>query len=238
MSCLPQGKVAPLLGGTYAYATVLPDGNNGEMQRFLCLAAASGALAAACVGTGLAAADTASPMRVTFVGDSVAGALGYVPAAEQALGRGLDMQFDLRVCRRLASTGCPYDGATPASALTTVDEDGSHVGRVLVVDVGYNDDPSLYRRGMDDLIRTAGSFGVKRIVWVTLREAEPIYRETNAVIRAEARRFPQVTVADWNAASVGRSWFRSDGLHLTPGGVDALAAWLRPYVLQAVSEAS
>src|SRR5581483_7053297 len=158
MSCLPQRKVAASLRDPSGDADALPGGNNGQMQRLRVRLAA--ALAAACALSALPAAHGAPPVRVTFVGDSVAGALGYVPAAEQALGRGLNMQFDLRVCRRLASAGCPYDGATPASALTAIDEDGSRVGQVLVVDVGYNDDPALYRRGMDDLIRTAGSVGV------------------------------------------------------------------------------
>lgn len=209
------------------------------MQRLVRLAAAAGALAVSAV-PGLVAASGAAasaPVRVTFLGDSVADALSYVPDAERSLGRGLDLRFDLRVCRRLASTGCPYGGATPPSALDAVYEDGVHTGPVLVVDVGYNDDPAQYRRGMDDLIRTARAVGVRRIVWLTLRESEPVYRETNAVIRAEARRFPQVEVADWNATSAGKPWFR-DGPHLSAGGAVALAAWLRPYVLRAASEAA
>src|SRR4051794_32853859 len=170
------------------------------MQRFVCAAALAGALAAGCSASlPSSASGGATPVRVTFLGDSVAGALGYTPTAEQALGRGLDLRFDLRVCRRLASTGCPYNGSTPSSALDTVDSTASRLGPVLVIDVGYNDAPALYRRGMDALVESAGGGGVKRIVWVTLREAEPVYRQTNAVIRSEARRFPQVEVADWNA---------------------------------------
>jgi len=205
------------------------------MQRFARVAAAAGALAAACASSTTATAT--APARVTFVGDSVADSLSYVPAAEEALGRGLDLRFDLRVCRRLASTGCPYAGSTPPSALDVVYQWSGRLGQVLVVDVGYNDDPAQYRHGMDDLIQTAGAVGVKRIVWVTLRAAEPVYRETNAVIRSEARRFPQVEVADWDAAGAGKPWFRPDGLHLTARGAVALATWLRPYVLRAVSEA-
>jgi hypothetical protein len=198
------------------------------------MAALAGALLAACSAS---SARAATPVQVTFVGDSIADSLSYVPTAEHVLARGFAVRYDLRVCRRLASTGCPYAGGIPPSALDAIHEDGEQVGQVLVVDVGYNDDPAQYRRGMDDVVQTALALGVRRIVWITLREAQPVYRETNAVIRSEARRFPQVDVADWNAGSAGRPWFRSDGLHLTAEGATALATWLRPYLLRAAAEA-
>jgi hypothetical protein len=199
-----------------------------------------GAVAAlACIVVAAASGGSGAtpPVRVTFVGDSVADALAYMPTAERAFGRGYDVAFDLRVCRRLATAGCPYRGTVPSSALDEVYASGEQTGQVLVVDVGYNDDPALYRKGMDDLVQTAGALGVKRIVWVTLRETQSIFRQTNAVIRSEAKRYPQVEVADWNACSAGKPWFRSDGLHLTPAGATALAAWLRPYVVRAAAEA-
>ena len=208
------------------------------MRRLVCSAALAGVLVAACSASLPApAARRATPVSVTFVGDSIADSLSYVPTAEQALARGFHVRYDLRVCRRLASTGCPYSGGIPPSALDAIHQDGEDVGQVLVVDVGYNDDPAQYRRGMDDVIQTALALGVRRIVWITLREAQPVYRVTNAVIRTEARRFPQVDVADWNAGSAGRPWFRSDGLHLTADGATALATWLRPYLLRAAAEA-
>ena len=71
---------------------------------------------------------------------------------------------------------------------------------------------------------------VEGIVWVTLRETRDIYRRTNVAIRSEAKRWPQVQVADWNAHSSGRPWFRDDGLHLNAGGASGLAALLRPLV--------
>lgn len=206
-------------------------------MRARALLAGAAAISALTLLGGAGGAEASGPVRVTFVGDSVADSLSYVPDAERTLGRGFAMRFDLRVCRRLASPGCPYDGSTPPSALDAVYSSGSTLGDVLVVDVGYNDDPALYRRGMDDLIQTAGALGVKQIVWVTLRETEPIYGETNAVIRGEARRFPQVQVADWNAGSAGKPWFRSDGLHLTGAGAEGLAVWLRPYLVRAAAAA-
>jgi hypothetical protein len=173
---------------------------------------------------------------VTMLGDSVADSLQYVPSAEQLLQRGYAFRFDLRVCRRLASAGCPYGGAVPSSALVAIRVDGSALGDVLVVDVGYNDDPALYRAGMDQVVHAAHALGVKRVVWVTLRASWRVFAETNAVIRSEAKKFPQVAVADWDSWSAGKPWFRADGLHLTDDGATALAQFLRPYLTEAASE--
>ena len=180
-----------------------------------------------------ATAPAQPPVRVTVVGDSVSAALQYVAGARLSLARGFDARFDLAVCRRLATTGCPYRGGIPPSALDMVRGAGTSLGQVLVVDVGYNDDPHFYASGMDSLVQAAHAAGVKRIVWLTLRTAQPIYGLTNTVIRTEARKFPEVTVADWNAWSAGKPWFGSDGLHLSGSGATALAQFLRPYLLAA-----
>jgi hypothetical protein len=198
-----------------------------------------GVLAAAVGLVGPAAQSANRPVEVTVLGDSVADSLQYAPSAEQLLARGYDVRFDLRVCRRLASRGCPYDGAIPPSALDSVRADGSSLGDVLIVDVGYNDDPSTYRSGMAGVIRAAKAAGVERVVWVTLREMSryaSVYRQTNDVIESEAGRFTGVEVADWNGWTAGKPWFRPDGLHLTVAGAAGLAEFLRPYLEQAAGE--
>jgi len=152
------------------------------------------------------------------------------------MAKGYDVRFDLQVCRRLTTAGCPFAGRIPASALAVV-QAGSHPD-VLVVDVGYNDDPAVYGGNMAQLVRVAQGLGVKQIVWVNLRETQTGYRQINSEIRAEARRFPNVQVADWNAWSTGKPWFRSDGLHLTDAGADGLALMLRVYIVSAAQAAS
>ena len=184
-------------------------------------------------GAGMPAAAPSQPISVTFVGDSVPASLNYVAAARRQLAKGLSVKLDLRVCRRLATTGCPYMGAIPPSALEAVEAAGPLLGDVLVVDVGYNEEARTYREGMRELIRSATSAGVKGIVWVTLRESNALYRSTNAVIRSEARRWRQVYVADWNAYSAGRPWFGTDGLHLNGAGAQALVALVRPLIFRA-----
>jgi hypothetical protein len=195
---------------------------------------------AASSGGGSASAPTASTTRppagrlhATFIGDSVAQSLHYLPQARRVLDRGMDMRFDLAVCRRLVQTSCTALGRTPPTALDVVRRSGHDLGSVLIVDVGYNDVSSTYRDDMQDLLRAARGEGVRGVVWVTLRQAGGAYRWIDHVIRSEASQWPGVLVADWNAASAGKPWFKPDGLHLNDEGAEHLASFLRPYVLQA-----
>jgi hypothetical protein len=199
---------------------------------------AAAALVAACaavLAVGASAAIGKKQIRVTFVGDSVAASIHYVPSARDRLARGLRLRLDLAVCRRLVSASCSYQGTTPSTALQAVQSLGRSLGDVLVVDVGYNEGAGGYREGMRRIIRAALAQGAKGVVWVTLREYRDIYRSTNVSIRSEAKRWRQVRVADWNAFSSGKPWFRGDGLHLTSAGAHGLADLVRPYVLEAAS---
>jgi hypothetical protein len=176
---------------------------------------------------------------VTVVSDSVAASISYVPAAQADLEHGLAVHLDLKVCRRLIEPSCPYEGSAPPTALNTVKSYGSQLGQVLVIDVGYNDSSSGYSRGIDTIMRAALKQGAKSVVWVTLREAGSYasdYRSINAEIKAATKRWPELIVADWNTYSDGKSWFGSDGLHLTASGATALASFLRPFVIRASSE--
>lgn len=198
----------------------------------------AGLLAAALAASllaGTTAAATQAPVRVTFVGDSVPASIMYSPRAKSILGRGLATRLDLRVCRRLATVSCSYQGSAPKSALQSVQSLGHSLGDVLVVDVGYNEGASGYRDGIDRMMRTARAQGAAGVVWVLLRETRDEYRQTNAVIRAAGKRWPDMLVADWNEYSRGKPWFSSDGLHMGVMGADALAAFVRPYVFRAAS---
>jgi hypothetical protein len=77
--------------------------------------------------------------------------------------------------------------------------------------------------------------GVRRVVWVTLEEAQERWALINARIRAAPNRWPQLVVADWAEASAGKDWF-VDGVHMTSDGGLAFAEFLRPFVLQACGE--
>jgi len=81
--------------------------------------------------------------------------------------------------------------------------------------------------------RALRAAGVTTVIWVTLREQRAAYAASNRAIRAAPGRWAKLEVADWNAASRGRPWFASDGLHLNAAGAMALARLLRPRVLAA-----
>ena len=197
-------------------------------------AAVLAVLAAACLA-GATAAEAGGPVRVTFVGDSVPASISYIPAAQAQLRRGLDVRLDLKVCRRLVQPSCTYQGTTPSSALEAVKGYGRSLGRVLVVNVGYNESADGYRQGIDRIMRAALAQGASGVVWVTLLETRSIYRWTNVAIKTAAKRWPQLVVADWNGYSSGKPWFGDDGLHLTPTGATALASFLRPFVWKAAA---
>ena len=184
---------------------------------------------------GATAAKARGPLPVTFIGDSVPASISYIPSAQAQLERGLRVRLDLRVCRRLVQPSCRYQGVTPSTALQAVEGYGRALGRVLIVDVGYNESAQGYRQGIDRVMRAALAQGADGVVWVTLRETQQIYHSTNVAIRTAAKRWPQLVVADWNAFSSGKSWFGDDGLHLTPTGATALASFLRPYVRKAAA---
>ena len=212
----------------------------GVSRRVIRLAMGAAAFALVAAGLGASQSQAAGPVkkgpiRVTFVGDSVPASITYDTTAQRELRNGMAVRLDLKVCRRLVEPSCSYQGVAPPSALQAVRSYGRRLGKVLVVMVGYNEGSRGYGRGIDLIMRAALAQGAKGVVWVTLREENPIYRSTNAVIRAAAKRWPQMLVADWNAYSAGRpaSWFGSDGLHLTATGATALAAFLRPSVFRA-----
>jgi lysophospholipase L1-like esterase len=193
--------------------------------------AAVGLAAAALALVALAPTSAGSPARprVTVIGDSVTASFDYVPAAKQYLGKGLDLRSDAVVCRRLVAASCVFKGSTPATALQVIGAHGRSLGSVVVVNVGYNDWAAVY--DVDRVMRALAEAGVTTTIWVTLRETTANYARNNARVRAAARRWRKsLVIADWNAHSRGRPWFREDGLHLTSSGAMGLARLLRPLV--------
>lgn len=192
-------------------------------------------LTAATFAAGASAAPAKKNVPVTFIGDSVAASILYTPQAQTILSRGLKVRLDLRVCRRLVAASCAYQGSAPLTALQSIESLGRSVGQVLVVNVGYNESASGYGKGVDQVMRAALSLGVRRVVWVTLKEQRDTYRSTNIAIRTAAKRWPQLRVAEWDAYSRNKPWFGSDGLHMSSTGAAELARYVRSNVLHAVS---
>jgi hypothetical protein len=240
-----MGRSQVFIGSLHAVKTYVTTQRSQSARWFVARGTAVARLCAVLlvvwvVTSSIASAGAAQKRTVvTVVSDSVAASISYVPAAQSDLEHGLAVRLDLKVCRRLIEPSCPYQGSAPTTALSAVKSYGSRLGQVLVVDVGYNDSSSGYARGIDEIMRAAHSQGAQRVVWVTLREAGGYasdYRSINAEIKAAARRWRELTVADWNAYSAGKPWFGTDGLHLNDSGATALASFLRPFVIRASSQ--
>ena len=208
-----------------------------ELRAVVALAAAT--FLAALLGATSATAKPSAPpkTRVTIIGDSITASFSYVAGAKRYLGKGLDLRTDALVCRRLVAASCAFQGTTPATALQVVGAQGHALGSVVVINVGYNDWAAVY--DVDRVMRALKAAGVQHVVWVTLREAganASIYAQSNARIRSAGKRYRKsLVIADWNAYSRGRPWFREDGLHLTNSGAFGLARLLRPLVLAGAS---
>lgn len=198
--------------------------------------------AAVVVATALGAAAAwpatpTTPTRVTIFGDSAAEVLGYVADAKSYLGAGLDVNWQLRVCRRLVQLSCPYEGVRPPTVNDVIQAaPNGGLGPIVVVDVGYNDYVDQYQNDMETVVKGLVAKGVQHIIWTTLHEVRTDYKSINATIRAEAAKWPQITIADWNAAAQGQAWFNSDGIHLNDLGAWGLARLLRPAIVAACGD--
>ena len=193
---------------------------------------AVGVLSAAIAAALLAASPAAAAPRVTVIGDSVQASFSFVPKAVRRLGKGFDLRVDARVCRRLVTSSCSYNGVTPQTALQVVRSKGTALGSVVVMNVGYNEGSATY--DVNAVMRALRGAGVKHVVWVNLREDRSVYRSINGQIRQADGRWKTMSVADWNAVSSGKPWFGSDGLHLNTSGAYALSGLIRSKVLAAL----
>lgn len=199
----------------------------------LVVVAVLGVVALASSANGAERASADGP-RVTMFGDSIADSLTYVPEARELLGDGLDLRLELTPCRKLVPIGCAYMGSRPPSVLDIVKSSTlAALGNIVVVAVGYNDPENNYQTDMAQVVNALVDKGVGHVIWLTLREQTDDYRSINRTIKAQAPRWPELRVADWEAASRGKDWFNPDGLHLNADGAIGMATLIRPFVLTA-----
>ena len=180
---------------------------------------------------------TLSPPRVTLIADSVGGVLFWVTAQRERLAQGLDLRLEVKTCRKLVSPGCYAYGEVPPSVLDAVVTLGPELGRIVVVDVGYNDVAEGYARSIDTVMGALIAAGVERVIWVTLRESQSTWVEINDQIRAAPARWPQLVVAEWAPVAERQpAWF-ADGPHMNELGAEGFVTFLRPLVLEACGNA-
>jgi hypothetical protein len=113
---------------------------------------------------------------------------------------------------------------------------GPELGRIVIVNVGYNDRSDDYAHGLDQVMSALVAAGAQHVIWVTLVEHEGVWAQINEQIRAAPARWPQLTVADWSPVASSQDWFVDDA-HLNWLGAHAYAHFLRPLVLDACGSA-
>lgn len=206
-----------------------PDAPGTRRARARTRAVLTGVCAAVAAGGWAAQGVAAGKPRVTVIGDSVQASSSYTPQAVATLRTVVDLRLDARACRRLVAPGC--GSPAPSTALQAIQSASAALGRIVVVNVGYNDGPTSY--DVPAIRRALRRAGVATILWVNLRARYSNYIGINARIRDLARRDRAVRVVDWNAASRGRPWFTRDGVHLNSTGSVALARLLRTELVAA-----
>jgi hypothetical protein len=181
-------------------------------------------LVAAAIGVAAGGAGTiaAPPTRVTVIGDSIAAAIALDAEPTRVLARGIDLDLQLAVCRRLVGESCPYRGSRPLSLVELLPT--LRLGSTVVVATGYNDLESTFADAIETALLALRREGVERVLWLTLRAERQSYLRMNDALRQAADRHPELTVVDWNLYSRSHpEWFQDDGLHLSFDGAFALA---------------
>jgi hypothetical protein len=144
--------------------------------------------------------------------------------------------LDIGVCRRLSGVSCPYEGGNVPTLLDVVNTLGPQLGKVVLVEVGYNDDHDPFAQNVESSINALLQAGVTRILWANLRGFAQQWIDMNAVLDAAARRHPELTVIDWNGYSTNKwSWFQGDGIHLVHEGAVAMATLFRSAIDEALA---
>jgi len=165
---------------------------------------------------------TPPPPRVTFIGDSVATGILYNPAARRILSAGVDVDYQLAVCRRLVGDSCPYNGARPLTLVDLVPT--LELAPTVIVAVGYNDYADTFLQSVESALAALEKGGAQHVLWLTLRAERQSYLDMNDDVRAAAGHHEQLQIVDWNLYSRSHpDWFQDDGLHLGYDGATAMA---------------
>jgi hypothetical protein len=186
------------------------------------------------LAAGASAAE--QPPQVTVIGDSVLTGVLWNAGPLAILEQGIRMRMEIGVCRRLTGVSCPFEGGTVPTLLDVVHSLGPQLGKVVLVEVGYNDDHDTFAQSVEESIVALKQAGVQRILWANLHGFAQQWLDMNAVLDAAARRHPELTIIDWNDYSLTKwSWFQGDGIHLVGEGAVAMATLFHSALQEALA---
>ena len=184
--------------------------------------------------------DAGNAPHISLIGDSTLTGVRWY-ADYGALER-FNFVLSAESCRRTIEQSCisreGYRSANVITAMRTLD---GELGEVLVVMSGYNDPVWTIDEAIAGVVDEARDQGVGHVVWLSLRTSDDVdysdpqeqssintFREYNEqLFAAAAASGGYLQVADWATYSNGASgWFETDGVHLTPRGVDAVTTFI------------
>ena len=166
----------------------------------------------------------ASRPQVTVIGDSVLTGVQYNPAPLAVLTNGIDVRLEIGICRTLSGVSCPFQSDRVPTLIDLARTQGGELGRVVLVEVGYNDPPATFAQSVEDSITALLAVGVEKILWANLSGFDPSRLAKNQILAAATREHPELTVIDWHSVSLGKySWFQNDQTHLRYDGAMAMA---------------
>ena len=183
------------------------------------------------------------PVNVLLLGDSTMASLRWFKDGSKSLS-GFTYTLDAESCRRISEWSCfGREMRTPKNVVTVL-EDSTESFDAVVLMAGYDSSVKKIEDEYEDLIDVAVAKNLKIIV-LTYKESlyfpapgtkgkRSVYADFNTVVRETVARDPQhFALSDWNAHSAGqKSWFRSDGIHLSIVGALALGAFISTAVAE------
>jgi len=185
----------------------------------------------------LAAAATGSTQpHVTVIGDSVLTAVQWNEGPLATLQNGFDMYMDIGVCRTVAGVSCPYEGGRVPTLMDVIAGMGNRLGPLVLVEVGYNDDPAVFGNEVDAAMQAMLAVGVRRVLWVNVPATSQHWQTMDDALAAVAGRYGQLTIVDWNTAAHNQwTWFHGDAIHLLYPGAMGLASLLNQALVRATA---
>jgi hypothetical protein len=166
------------------------------------------------------ASAATSTIRVSIIGDeSLTGLEDANKPTRDTITATYPMALDAACNRKTAVPQAPADFCNVGKVTTAAEvingTTGGDLGEVLVMMTGYNDFPGVAPNGfaadVDAIMAAATAQGVQRVVWLNLRleGATPLqttkWTANNATLAAKDAQYPNLVVANWNAASTGQS---------------------------------
>lgn len=174
--------------------------------------------------------ENTTDIDMAFIGDSVGNGAtasngAFVQATDGTFTTQIIDAVDSRCTTRESCSGST--GVAAANALPTGLD-------LVVVELGYNDNPATFSDDIDAMMSALTARGVGQVAWVNMADIRTsggslVYTEANAALAAATGRWGNLRVLDWDAGSSSSErsrWFSSDGVHHTTTGNAEFALWL------------